>query len=149
MITVSVTKSVYISPVLNNVYIGASASAETEAEATKIVEQILKEKEKEIRKKIAEIQRKCKHKNLTEYRHLDGSIGVYCCDCGAHLSSRNTLFGDDFLRSNLENFSKKFRCKICGKEFIWGEDDQDYCEHLEGKQPYEWEVLNLIEFIDS
>ena len=148
MITVSVTKSVYISPVLDDVYINVSASAETEAEATKIVEQILEEKEKEIRKKITEMQKKCKHKNLIEYRHLDGSVGIYCTDCGKYLYSKNTLFGDDFLKFNPSNFERKFKCKECGKEFIWGENDQDFCEHLDGKQPYLWVALNLIEFLD-
>ncbi|HDD43911.1 MAG TPA: hypothetical protein ENG63_03500 [Candidatus Desulfofervidus auxilii] len=146
MVTITITKDIYISPILS-VRACVYVEAENKKEAERIIKERLEQKEKEIIKEIKEMQRKCKHRNIVEHRHLDGSIGIYCADCGKYLCSRNTLFGDDFLKFNPANFGRKFRCRKCGKEFIWGENDQDFCEHLDGKQPYLWVALNLIEFL--
>ena len=56
-------------------------------------------------------------------------------------------FDDNFLRLNSENFGKRFKCKICGFEFIWGDDDIDFCEHLKDGQPLRWLFEGLIEEI--
>ncbi|RKX59384.1 MAG: hypothetical protein DRP29_04740 [Thermodesulfobacteriota bacterium] len=50
-------------------------------------------------------------------------------------------FDDNFLHLNSKNFGKRFRCKKCGFEFTWGDDDIDFCEHLKDKQPRQFEGL--------
>lgn len=46
-------------------------------------------------------------------------------------------------------WERRFRCKICGFEFTWGEDDIDFCEHLNDKQPVEWLIHGLVELAEK
>ncbi len=42
-------------------------------------------------------------------------------------------------------WGRKFRCRKCGFSFTWGEDDQEFCEHLRDLQPVEWLARDLVE----
>jgi len=60
---------------------------------------------------------------------------------------KSNPFDDSFLRLNSENFGRRFKCKVCGFEFVWGDDDIDFCEHLRDKQPLQLLHKGLIEKI--
>jgi len=140
MVKISVRKNVYLS-LLHSADIYASTEAETEEEARRLVKVKLEKEEEKVRREYLENQKKCKHLRVVKISHLDGSTGIYCEDCGKKISVRGGLFSDDFLQKNVRLSGKRFRCKKCGFEFTWGDDDIDFCEHLKDKQPRQFEGL--------
>ncbi len=46
-------------------------------------------------------------------------------------------------------WGRRARCRVCGFTFVWGDDDIDFCEHLDDLQPDDWLARGLVEVMQG